>query len=163
MDDQICNRIITQKINLRKATAADLKILLEFEQAIIKTERSFDPTLKIDPIQYYDLEKMISDPDVEIIVAENEKEIIGSGYARIQTAKPYLQHEKFAYLGFMYLLPQYRGKGINAMIIEKLKEFTVAKGISEMRLEVYFKNEAAIKSYEKSGFVKHLVEMRMPV
>ena len=152
-----------QKINLRKAIAEDLKILLEFEQAIIKTERPFDPTLKKDPIQYYDLEKMIADPDVEIIVAENEKEIVGSGYARIQTAKPYLQHEKFAYLGFMYVHPEYRGKAINAMIIEKLKVFARSNGITEMRLEVYFNNETAINAYEKFGFENHIIEMRMPV
>ena len=55
------------------------------------------------------------------------------------------------------------GKGINAMILEKLKEFARSKSISEIRLEVYSKNEAAIKAYEKSGFEKYITEMRLPL
>jgi GNAT superfamily N-acetyltransferase len=38
---------------------------------------------------------------------------IDAGYARIEQAKPYLKHTAYAYLGFMYVLPAYRGKGIN--------------------------------------------------
>ena len=152
-----------QNIKLRKARADDLKILLDFEQSIIKAERPFDPTLKKDPIHYYDLENMLDDPDVEIIVAEDGNKIIASGYVQIKAAKPYLQHEKFAYLGFMYVLPEYRGKAVNAMIIEKLKEFSKSKGIFEMRLEVYFENGTAIYAYEKFGFKKHIIEMRMQV
>ncbi|MBC7747188.1 MAG: GNAT family N-acetyltransferase, partial [Methylotenera sp.] len=47
-------------ITIRKARPADLQKLLVFEQGIITAERSYDPTLKEDPIHYYDLEKMIA-------------------------------------------------------------------------------------------------------
>jgi hypothetical protein len=30
-----------------------------------------------------------------------------------------------------------------------------------MRLDVYYGNTDAIKAYEKAGFVKHMVEMRV--
>ena len=106
---------------------------------------------------------MISDPQVEIVVAEHEQKIIASGYARIEKSKPYLKHQNFAYLGFMFVHPDYRGKGINGSIIEMLKQFAISQGITEMRLEVYYKNETAIKAYEKIGFIKHIIEMRMPV
>lgn len=42
---------------------------------------------------------MVNDPNVHLVVAELNHEIIGSGYARIENAKPYLQHPKHAYLG----------------------------------------------------------------
>src|SRR5688572_5549204 len=105
-------------LKIRRAVPEDLSTLLEFEQDLIRTERPFDPTLQKDPIHYYDLEKMMSDPGVELLVAEHDKKIIGSGYALIKKANHYLDHENYAYLGFMYVLPEYRGKGVNALIVE---------------------------------------------
>ncbi|MFV5688981.1 GNAT family N-acetyltransferase [Flavobacterium sp. ZT3R25] len=148
-------------INIRKAHPNDLEKLLEFEQGIITAERPFDPTLKEGKIHYYNIEKMISAADVELLVAEIDSEIIGCGYARIETAKPYLNHETYAYLGFMYTNENHRGKGVNSRIIEALKDWCHSKDISELRLDVYNDNSPAIKAYEKVGFKKHLINMRM--
>jgi GNAT superfamily N-acetyltransferase len=148
-------------INIRKAHPDDLEKLLEFEQGIISAERPFDPTLKEGKIHYYDIEKMISASHIEILVAEIDSEIIGSGYARIEAAKPYLNHKTYAYLGFMYTDEKHRGKGVNAKIINSLKDWCRSKDISELRLDVYNDNAPAIKAYEKVGFKKYLINMRM--
>jgi len=149
------------KINIRKARLEDLNILLEFEQGIITAERPFDPTLKEEKINYYDIEKMITAPHIEVLIAEIDSEIVGSGYARIETAKPYLNHDNYAYLGFMYTDPKHRGKGINANIIDALKGWCQSQDITELRLDVYNDNPSAIRAYEKVGFKKHLVNMRV--
>jgi GNAT superfamily N-acetyltransferase len=148
-------------IHIRKATLEDLAVLLEFEQGIITAERPFDPTLKEGKISYYNIEKMISATDVEVVVAVLNEQIIGSGYARIEDAKPYLNHQLYAYLGFMFTHPDHRGKGVNALIIETLKNWVIAHNIFEMRLDVYNDNPSAIKAYEKIGFKKHLINMRV--
>jgi GNAT superfamily N-acetyltransferase len=148
-------------INIRKATLNDLTTLLEFEQGIIAAERPFDPTLKEDTISYYNIEKMISATDVEIVVAVLNEQIIGSGYARIENAKPYLNHQLYAYLGFMYTHPSHRGKGVNNQIIETLTNWVRSQNIFEMRLDVYNDNPSAIRAYEKVGFKKHLINMRI--
>jgi GNAT superfamily N-acetyltransferase len=153
--------MLTENITIRNATLNDVQILLRFEQGVVATERPFDPTLKPHPNSYYDIPRMIEDPLVQLVVAENNGRLIGCGYARIEASKHYLRHESHAYLGFMYVEPEWRGKNVNQMIIEKLKEWTIAKGLTEMRLEVYIKNLAAIKAYEKAGFSKLLVQMRM--
>jgi len=79
----------------------------------------------------------------------------------IENAKPYLKHEKHAYLGFMYVVPECRGQGINRLIIEGLKTWSKAQKITELQLEVYEANKAAIKAYEKVGFSKLMVSMRI--
>ena len=147
----------------RKATLNDIDTLLVFEQGVIKAERPFDITLKPDPLHYYDIEEMITAPHIELVVAELENKIIGSGYARLENSKHYLQHSKHAYLGFMYVDPNYRGKGVNQKIIEALKNWAVLQNVAEMRLDVYFNNDMAIKAYEKAGFTKHMIEMRMEI
>lgn len=152
-----------KEINIRTATLNDLETLLRFEQGVINAERPFDSTLKNTNIQYYDIVEMITASHIELMVAEIETEVIGSGYARIEDSKPYLQHQKHAYLGFMYVHPEHRGKGINKKIIEALKQWARAQNITELRLDVYNNNLGAIKAYEKVGFTKHMIQMRMDV
>jgi GNAT superfamily N-acetyltransferase len=148
-------------IYIRKATPDDLAILLEFEQGIITAERPFDPTLKEGIISYYNIEKMILANDVEVVVAVLDGKLIGSGYARIEDAKPYLNHHLYAYLGFMFTHPEHRGKGVNTQIIEVLTNWVRSQGVIEMRLDVYNDNPSAIRAYEKVGFKKHLINMRI--
>jgi ribosomal protein S18 acetylase RimI-like enzyme len=148
------------QITIRKATLEDLDTLLGFEQGVIATERPFDPTLQEGEIHYYDIAAMISAPHVEVVVAELSKEIVGSGYARIEASKIYLKHPRHAYLGFMYVKPEHRGKGVNQKVIDALQEWALAKGITELRLDVYHDNLPAVKAYEKAGFSRLLVEMR---
>lgn len=149
-----------QNITTRKATLSDMDILLQFEQGVIAAERPFDPTLQENHINYYNLNELITAPTIQLIVAELNGELIGSGYARIESSKIYLRHQQHAYLGFMYVLPQHRGKGVNKIVINALKEWVVSKGITELRLEVYYKNTPAIKAYEKVGFISHMIQMR---
>ena len=149
-----------EKVNYREADINDLDILLEFEQGIIEYERRFDTNLK-DYTTYYPLKDMLLDPDIAIKVATVNDEIIGSGYAKIKDAQPYHKNDKYVYLGFMFLKPNYRGLGIIQQLIEELKVWAKSKEILEIRLEVYSDNDPAIKAYEKSGFKKHMVEMKL--
>ena len=155
--------MLTEEFTIRKATLDDVPTLLRFEQGVVETERPFDPTLKRHPNSYYDVPQMIEDPLVQLVVAVRGGQLVGCGYARIEASKRYLRHERHAYLGFMYVEPQWRGKNINQMIIENLSQWASTKGVAEMRLEVYVKNVAAIKAYEKAGFDNLLVQMRMEV
>ena len=149
------------KLTIRPATSKDLPILLEFEQGVISAERPLDPTLKREHTTYYNLTEMLDARHIHLIVAELNGEIVSSGYARIENASSWLQHQQFGYLGFMYTLPEHRGKGIIKQIINALVDWCATQDIHEIRLDVYHGNTAAIKAYEKAGFEKHLVNMRL--
>lgn len=145
---------------IRRATWEDLPILLNFEQAIIEFERQFDPTLAPADVSYYDLAGMIDAPLVELLVAEINHEVIGSGYARLEESKVYLKHRRHAYLGFMYVVPSWRGAGVNQQLIAALNRWIITQNVHELRLDVYHDNQAAVRAYEKAGFRRHLTEMR---
>ncbi|RYY95262.1 MAG: GNAT family N-acetyltransferase [Chitinophagaceae bacterium] len=150
-------------ITVRTATAADLDTLFEFEQGVIRAERPFDPTLRAGHIHYYDLAALLDDAGADLVLAERDGNVLGSGYARVVAAKPFNAHTHYAYLGFMYVRPEARGQGINALVLEALEERARARGLAELRLEVYAGNAPAIRAYEKAGFTPLLVEMRKPV
>jgi len=150
-----------EEVIIRRANLDDLPTLLEFEQGIAAFERPLDSTLKEGEIHYYDLAELIAIPDAEVLVAQLDEELIGSGYARIFKAKDYQKHLQYAHLGFMYVKPAHRGKGVNNKILEALKHWCLENNINEMRLEVYHNNDGAIRAYEKAGFKANLLEMRI--
>ncbi|PWN63334.1 GNAT family N-acetyltransferase [Chryseobacterium oncorhynchi] len=146
----------------REATKEDLKILLEFEQGIVSAERPFNSTFIDGEIHYYDLNEFIQSPDATLIVVEDNNEIVASGYALIKKSdKDYNNFKSYAYLGFMYVKPEYRGKGINKLITDELVNWAKSRNISEIRLDVYAQNDSAIKAYEKAGFEPLLLTMRL--
>jgi GNAT superfamily N-acetyltransferase len=170
-------------ITVRPATTADLPTLLRFEQGVICAERPMDPTIQDGPIHYYDLNAMLTSSHIHLVVAEindpanhrtnpadhrtnpgtNHPTLIGSGYARIDPSRHYLKHTHHAYCGFMYVDPTHRGKGVNQLIIDALKAWAHTQGLTELRLDVYPVNEAALRAYEKAGFTPYLINMRLPI
>lgn len=150
-----------EDILLREANEGDLEVLLQFEQGVISAERPFDPTLGKGKITYYDLNELLNSEDAKVVVVESGTKLIACGYALKKKARHYLNHEFYSYLGFMYTHPDFRGKGVNGMVVESLRKWSLSKGLTEIRLTVYDENIPAIKAYEKMGFKKHIIEMRV--
>jgi ribosomal protein S18 acetylase RimI-like enzyme len=150
-------------VTTRHATNGDLPKLDKFMQMLVDAERPFDPTLKDGHISYYDLKALIADDQTAVLVVEANGEIIGSGYAQIRSSKSYERHDLFGYLGFMLVIPEFRGKGINRLLMNELKQWILSKGITEVRLEVYHENDAAVSAYEKVGFKKFITTMRLDI
>ena len=144
----------------RSATLKDLPALKACEQGIISAERPYDHTLKPDPISYYDLGERVRSEDAEVAVIELEGEIIATGYAEKRPSKPYVASEHHAFLGFMFVHPDHRGKGLNRILTDYLLDWARRRGLTEIRLTVYSDNDPAIRAYEKTGFKPYITEMR---
>lgn len=150
-------------VEIRKAIETEIETLLSFEKEIIDAERLFDNTLKEGEIHYYDLIGLIRAKKAEVLVAVVNNEIVGSGYAKILSAQPYQKHGEYAYLGFMYVKPAFRGQGINQKILNELMHWAKSQNLKEVRLEVYDENTRAKNSYLKAGFKPNLLEMRLEI
>ena len=151
-------------MTIRPAVSTDLEILLAFEQEIISAERPFNNTLKDGEIHLYDLNQLMESEKSAVVVAEIENEIIGSGFAAIKEETDlFVKHRQFVYLGFMYVKPAHRGKGVSKAIIETLMGWAIAHDIHEIRLQLYNENIIAKKAYQKAGFKGHMLEMRMGI
>ncbi len=148
---------------VKEATLIDVPILLEFEQGLIDAERPMDPTIKDGHISYYDVVEFITQEDAVLYVVELDKRIIASGYTKILPDKHYLKHKKQGYLGFMFVPEPYRGRGLNKLILNALLKWCKSMEVYEIKLDVYQDNPSAIKAYEKAGFKKHLINMRLDI
>ena len=148
---------------IRKATLEDLPVLLEFEQGVIKAERPFDPTIKDGKVYYYDISELIKNDDSDVYVVEIGDNIVASGYAKIKPDRHYLKHTEQGYLGFMFVPENHRGNQYNKLIIDALLKWCKRRNINEIRLHVYNDNAPAIRAYEKVGFKKHMIDMRLDI
>lgn len=148
-------------IEIRNAIESDIDILLSFEKGIVDAERPFDDSLIEGEIHYYDLMELIRSERSALLVAVVNNEIVGSGYGKILEAKPFQKYNEYAYLGFMYVKPTFRGKGVNRKILHKLIEWAKSRGLAEVKLDVYDENEIAKNAYLKAGFKPHLLKMRL--
>jgi GNAT superfamily N-acetyltransferase len=146
---------------IRAAVEADLPILKEFEQDIIATERPFNDSLKSEYICYYDIGALIDSENSSVLVAEDDGMIVGSGYARIRESKAHLTHDFHVYLGFMFVAPTHRGRGINQLVIQSLISWGKSQGMQDFYLEAYAQNNSALRAYEKLGFKASLLEMKL--
>lgn len=152
---------MTKSIHIRSAQKSDLQTLLRFEQGIVTAERPYDHTLKPDPISYYDIAAMLDAPDSEVAVAELNGQLIGSGYAQRKASRHYLEPEFHAFIGFLYVDPNYRGQGVNQKVLDHLFEWARQNNLPEIHLTVYPDNAPAIRAYEKVGFKPYIMEMRL--
>lgn len=151
------------QIKIQQASIDELPTLLEFEQAIVEYERPFEKNMQTEKFNYYDLEALILSDKAEVLVAKSDDKLVGSGYAKIRKSEHYIKNKYHAFFGFMYVDPDYRGLGINKLIVEKLIAWSKAQNMKSISLTVYNENESAIKAYEKTGFNKHLIEMRLDI
>lgn len=150
-------------IEIRSARESEIEILLSLERGIIDTERPFDNTLKEGEIHYYDLIELIRSTKAEVLVAVENNEIVGSGYVKTLPAEPFQKFTEYAYLGFMYVKPSFRGQGISQLILHKLIDWARSKKLTEVRLEEYDENTIAKNAYLKAGFKSNLLEMRLEI
>ena len=133
----------------RKAELSDLPTLIELEQKVVEAERPFNNTIKADDAKYYDIESLITDSDSYLVVFEVERKIIATGYGQIRKSKPSLAHNQHCYLGFMYVLPEYRGRGLNRRLLNKIIDWSKKRNVTDFYLDVYSQNVSAIKAYER--------------
>ncbi|MFT5102867.1 MAG: RimJ/RimL family protein N-acetyltransferase [Candidatus Latescibacterota bacterium] len=148
---------------VRNARLEDLDVLQEFKMELIRAELPMDPTIKEDTTSYYDLAELITSGQSDLFVIEINSEIVASGYAQILDDRPYLKHEKQGYLGFMFVPEKHRGNGYNKLIVDKLLAWCKERKVYEIKLDVYHVNESALRAYEKAGFKKHLINMRLDI
>ena len=146
---------------VRSARPEELPTLKQFEQGIIYAERPYDHTLKPDPISYYDIGELIASPDAEVAVAEIDGQLVGSGYAKKKRSRHYVSPDYHAFIGFLYVDPDFRGRGINKQVLDHLFDWARKNDLPDVHLTVYPDNEPAIKAYYKTGFKPYLSEMRL--
>ncbi len=113
------------------------------------------------------IKAMISSPDSDYIVIEDDDKIIG--YILIEKREsPYkiydsFKEDEFAYVYEVVILPEYRLKGYGKYLIDEANTWAKERGLKSIELNVLSNNYNAIAFYEKVGFENYQIKMRKDV
>lgn len=96
--------------------------------------------------------KVLAENRISLIVAEVDGKIVG--YAMFNPAPffPFKVKEKWFYITDIYILPEYRKKGIGKALINYIINLAKSQEIKKIKLSVWTFNRNAINFYEKLGF-----------
>ncbi len=138
---------MNQSLNIRSSTPADVSKIFELILGLAEFENlTHAVTGNVDDLK----EHLFGDkPYIEAIVAEWEGEIVGCGiffsnYSTFLT-KPGL------YLEDIFVLPEYRRRGIGKAILSYLAKLAVERDVGRLEWSVLDWNHKAISFYETMG------------
>jgi ribosomal protein S18 acetylase RimI-like enzyme len=135
--------------HIRRATSADLERLVSFAVAEAKEAEGIEKdseqvrqgvttALNDDSIARYWVIEKNNTGVIGSVSIVNEWSDWNSGY--------------YWWIQNMYILPEFRGKGLMEQLIQALKEAARNEGALELRLYVHKNNAQAISAYQKVGF-----------
>ena len=113
----------------------------------------FHPAQKYDKMQYATL---LSDPDSPILVAEDGTgKILGYAMCQIKAWQGHsvMRDRRWLYLDDLCVDEGCRGLGVGAQLLQAVRELARARGLDRVELNVWECNEAALRFYERQGFI----------
>jgi len=148
-------------MEIRKATKKDLKDLIDLHINLIKYLKKIKPSRyiinkKIVEKRRKKLMEWLKKKEAIIYVAEDKK-IVGYGMGEVIDYPPFIEGKKFGELDEVYVLPEYRGKGIGKKLTNKVIEFLKKKKVDTMEGYVDTKNKLALKTWKEMGFKENLI------
>ena len=136
---------------IRKAEYQDVKILNNFLTLLIRDEKKYDYGINENFTVTNMYENYIEDETKLIIVAEENGIIMGYLFGVIKP-KDATYNYTTARLDALYVLPEFRKKGIATALIEYFKKWAFAKKVQKLEVSVWCNNKEAKQLYEKAHF-----------
>ena len=138
---------MSSEVILRPATRLDVPVLFDLIKALAEYEKLSDAVTG----SAVDLENHLfgDRPFAEAILAESEGQVIGwalffHNYSTFLT-------QPGIYLEDLFVLPEFRGRGIGKSLIVYLAQLTVERGCGRLEWSVLDWNELAIGFYQGIG------------
>jgi len=138
-------------IEINIATSSDIPALCEFE----KIARITEPEIWIDKFNLNEYKKKMINAGLDdlennkIILARQDGSVIGRCDLLIMDSL--MNFEIIGYIDWIYVLKEYRRKGIGKKLINKAEEYFRMRGVKEYYLFTA-QNDEAQKFYHKLGY-----------
>ncbi|NCO93168.1 MAG: GNAT family N-acetyltransferase [Armatimonadetes bacterium] len=105
----------------------------------------------------FDLRKAVASPDHGVFVLEDAGRVVG--FLWIVLYVSHWTRERYGYVNNVYVLADYRRRGLGRVLMEQTDRFLQERGVREARLTVTASNSAAVILYEQAGYEVARYEM----
>ena len=146
------------KIAVRKATVDEYNIFCDLIDDVDSLHRDNLPLIFKKPngpvreLDYF--LGLISDENIGLFVAETEGIVVGFVHAILKDSPdiPIFVPRYFAVVDNIVVKPGFQNHGIGELLMDKMQEWSIAKGATSIELNVYEFNSNAISFYARCGY-----------
>lgn len=143
------------KFVIRQAGLKDLKAIQDLNYQLFLSDSRFDPELfnrwAYEPAGKKYFRRSLTQPRAGAWVAEFGGKIVGYLVGWIWIKRPY-RPVKTAELENMFVLPDYRSKGVGSALAKEFIAWCKKRKVKSVEVWAQFKNERGKKFYQKFGF-----------
>ena len=154
-----------QNISIRLATKSDYKSVNSLyyksysddSQAMPGTYKKMPTTI----ISRGDFVNIVDDKEWDILVAEDNKQIVGMVCVAIETDKgdKFTRPYRRASIEEFYCDDKFLNQGLGDLLIKEVEKWAKNKNISDLTVMVYSYNKNIYKFYEKNGYKPFSIRM----
>ena len=152
-------------VTVRPAAPADLPAIGRLGALLVRTHHDFDPERFIAATPRTErgyasfLGTQLDVPDVVILVAVRDGEVLGYAYAGIEGFDYMSLRGPAGVLHDIVVDPAHRGRGIGRMLLDATLAALAARGAPQAVLSTAERNEAAQRLFARAGFRRTMIEM----
>jgi len=143
-------------MNIRQGTREDNAKVSEYVKDLWMMHANQDPdfyNLKVfqeaSPEKYYE---SIDGKNSLLLIAEDEDKLAGFLKLDVKEIERFFVSKEVLYADEIYVIEQYRDKGVGKMLLEEAEKIAKTRKIKLMKARVYAFNEKAQKLMEKQGY-----------
>ena len=151
-------------VHVRRAGASDVDALLTISAGLWREDAgTHDPeVMNTDwPEQHgrASFEALVGEPDRVGLLAEVGGALAGGLMGSHPELTPFVRLRE-ARLNSLWVLPQHRGSGVGALLVEAFLAWARERGAPYAVVTAFTANPSAIRLYERHGFRQHTVTLR---
>jgi ribosomal protein S18 acetylase RimI-like enzyme len=152
-------------IVIRPAVAADLPAVGRLGALLVRLHHDFDPQrfLPATPRTEHGyasfLGTQLHDPEVIVLVAEREGEVIGYTYAGVEGVDYMSLRGPAGLLYDIVVDPAHRGRGVARLLLDATLAALAERGAPRVILSTAERNERAQHVFARAGFRRTMIEM----
>ncbi len=151
--------------SIRRAASADVTAIGRLGALLVREHHDFDPLRFIaatsGTAQGYGsfLGSQLDKPDIVILVAERDGQVIGYTYAGVE-GNDYMSLRGPAGVFYDIVVdPAHRGQGVGRALLDATLDALKARGAPRVVLSTAEKNEVAQHLFDRAGFRRTMIEM----
>jgi ribosomal protein S18 acetylase RimI-like enzyme len=155
----------TANVSIRPATTTDIAAIGRLAALLVRTHHDFDPKRFIPATprtaEGYGsyLGSQLEEPDIVVLVAEQNGEVIGYTYAGIEGTDYMALRGPAGALYDIVVDPEQRGRGVGRALLDATLDELKARGAPRVVLSTAERNESAQRLFERAGFRRTMIEM----
>ena len=152
-------------VNIRPATPKDLGVVGGLGALLVALHHELDPARFMaatarTPQGYASfLGSQLDEPDIIILVAEQDGEVIGYTYAGVEGMDYMSLRGPAGVVHDLVVDPAHRGRGVGQLLLDATLAALNTRGVHQIVLSTADRNLTAQRLFERAGFRRTMIEM----